>query len=322
MTKQIEQGKAFEYACLLHLYETLSPQQSITIEVNDSYQIARQYYEQLSEERQNSLNLAAQAAFRAILRLEPRLRHADGHEPLVLSLQEDAKGEDGDVRDILCVRQQNGWEIGISCKHNHRAVKHSRLSYQLDFGQKWFAIPCSTAYFEQIKPIFDLLKQKKQQGALWCDLEDKQRDVYIPLMDAFQEELRRLDDAHPETLPAALIKYLIGRKDFYKIIADQSRKISEIQGFNLNGTLNKASKTSKPESSIPRLTLPTSFLKIDYKKSSGNTVHISCDEGWALSFRIHNASSRIESSLKLDIQLLGIPVSFYKQIEPWRSATS
>ncbi|WP_374110347.1 HaeIII family restriction endonuclease [uncultured Streptococcus sp.] len=31
------------------------------------------------------------------------------------------------------------------------------------------------------------------------------------------------------------------------------------------------------------------------------------DNGWTISFRIHNASSRIEPSLKFDIQLIGFP---------------
>ncbi len=317
MTKQIEQGKAFEYACLLCLYESLRHTQSVSIVENESYNIAKRYYEGVGEEMQSSLDQASVAALGAILRLEPRLKHPDGNEPLIISLQEDAKGKDGDVRDVLCIRQKNGWEIGISCKHNHKALKHSRLSNSLDFGAKWFGVPCSHDYFENIAPIFDFLAKKREEKALWRDLDDKEGTVYRPLMDAFKEEIMRLDAENPETIPAALIQYLVGRNDFYKIIADNSRKVSEIEGFNLNGTLNKASKLSKPETTIPKLSLPTCLLKIDYKKSSRNTILISCDEGWSISLRVHNASSKIEPSLKLDIQLKGIPANFYRQIVLW-----
>ena len=31
------------------------------------------------------------------------------------------------------------------------------------------------------------------------------------------------------------------------------------------------------------------------------------DKGWQLSFRIHSASSRVESSLKFDVQIVGLP---------------
>lgn len=64
---------------------------------------------------------------RIIKRLEPQLTEPNGNEPLFLSLQADAEGIKGDVRDVLCIRKKNGWEIGLSCKHNHHAVKHSRL---------------------------------------------------------------------------------------------------------------------------------------------------------------------------------------------------
>lgn len=41
------------------------------------------------------------------------------------------------------------------------------------------------------------------------------------------------------------------------------------------------------------------------------------DKGWAISFRIHNASSRIEPSLKFDIQLVGIPLEIINIEEYW-----
>ncbi len=37
------------------------------------------------------------------------------------------------------------------------------------------------------------------------------------------------------------------------------------------------------------------------------------DEGWQISFRIHNASTLIEPSLKFDIQLIGNPPVLFTQ---------
>lgn len=34
----------------------------------------------------------------------------------------------GDVRDIVIKRKDIEWEVGLSIKHNHDAVKHSRLA--------------------------------------------------------------------------------------------------------------------------------------------------------------------------------------------------
>ena len=52
--------------------------------------------------------------------------------------EKDGQGVKGDVRDIVIKRKNIEWEIGLSIKHNHDAVKHSRLSHKLDFGNEWF----------------------------------------------------------------------------------------------------------------------------------------------------------------------------------------
>jgi len=38
---------------------------------------------------------------------------------------------------------------------------------------------------------------------------------------------------------------------------------------------------------------------------------VALNEGWQISFRIHNASSRIEASLKFDINLVSTPRSLF-----------
>jgi len=67
-------------------------------------------------------------------------------DTLQLIIPTDDRGREGDVRDIIIVRSEIGWEIGISVKNNHSAVKHPRLSSVLDFGEKWFGIKCSDDY--------------------------------------------------------------------------------------------------------------------------------------------------------------------------------
>lgn len=74
--------------------------------------------------------------------MEPRIVE-DGDDVLELLIQQDSHGKEGDVRDILIVRRNITWKIGLSLKHNHFAVKHSRLSKNLDFGQSWFGMPAT-----------------------------------------------------------------------------------------------------------------------------------------------------------------------------------
>ena len=84
--------------------------------------------------------------------LEPNLINAKNDEVLILSIQSDTEGIIGDVRDIVLSRAESNWEIGISLKHNHFAVKHSRLSKNIDFCEKWFDGKCSEEYFNKISP--------------------------------------------------------------------------------------------------------------------------------------------------------------------------
>lgn len=87
----------------------------------------------------------------------------DGLDELELKIQSDDKGKEGDVRDVLIIRRGIEWEIGLSVKHNHFAVKHSRLSKNLDFGKKWYGIDCSEQYWKDIKPIFEYLDSENKR---------------------------------------------------------------------------------------------------------------------------------------------------------------
>lgn len=83
---------------------------------------------------------SAKAGIKTIIKLEPRIIE-DGDDALTVSIQSDDVGKLGDVRDVLIIRRDIKWEIGVSVKHNHEALKHSRLSTKLDFGASWYGIP-------------------------------------------------------------------------------------------------------------------------------------------------------------------------------------
>ena len=65
------------------------------------------------------------------------------------------------------------------------------------------------------------------------------------------------------------------------------------------------------------LKMPSQFYHIDFKEGSNNTIEVVCDEGWQISMRLHNASSKVEPSLKFDVNLISLPSSAYTQLEPW-----
>lgn len=76
----------------------------------------------------------------------------------------------------------------------------------------------------------------------------------------------------------------------------------------MRGTLNQQGKKRKRSVELPISTLPTVF-SLEYKPDSKNTHWNYHDGGWQLDFRIHNASTKVESSLKFDIQIVGMPTT-------------
>lgn len=308
-SKSNDQGRAYEFICLQTLEKEIKNIRRVEIEKNSSYAAAKYAWNNIGSDMQLNLERSAKAAVSSIFDLEPLILDRKGNnDSLQLRIQPDSKGIDGDVRDILIMREYIKWEIGLSLKHNHFAVKHSRLGKNLDFGSRCFGIECSQQYWDDISPIFEYLETEKAKGSLWSDLPNKETDVYIPLLKAFIKEIRSASTLHAD-VPKQLVEYLLGEYDFYKVISIDAKKLTQIQAYNLHGTLNKASESTKPTTIIPVVSLPTRIVHLDFKPESSNTVELYLDEGWQFSFRIHNASSKVETSLKFDIQIKGMPTS-------------
>lgn len=312
-SKQMTTGKAFEYALLTQFLEKLENKTNIEVIQNSSFIIAKGCFENTSKTAQSDYLLTASFAVNFLMDIEPRLANDIGeNDVLQLEILSDDYGKIGDVRDVLAIRLLQKWEIGVSAKNNHEAVKHSRLSHLIDFGEKWVGVKVSQEYFDSITPIFNNLQElRKESNATkkWSELGDYHTTVYLPILKAFIEELKRLNNDNPN-IPSNLVSYLIGNKDFYKVI--KSKNTVEIQAYNIKGTLNIPFEQIEPKYKTPIIPLPTQILDIDFKEDSKTTVIVTMDNDWTLSFRIHNASSRIESSLKFDINLLKSPKILFK----------
>lgn len=306
-SKSNNQGRAYEFACLTALNDEIKKLRPVKIETTDGYDAAKRAWNNIDNSLQVVMEESALAAVETLFELEPLIVE-DGDDELVLKIQQDSRGEEGDVRDILMVRRNIEWEIGLSLKHNHFAVKHSRLSRSLDFGDKWFGVPCSKKYWEDIKPIFDYLVEEKFKGTNWSELPAKEVDVYIPLLTAFMNEVRRSNE-NDDSIPRKMVEYLLGEFDFYKVVGIDNKRITQIQTFNLHGTLNQSSKKEMPKIKIPIASLPSRIVSLEFKPDSANTIELYMDGGWQFSFRIHNASTKVEPSLKFDVQILGIPTA-------------
>lgn len=308
-------GKAYEYACILALVKKVSPIREIKIEENDSVSIARQRFNSIDPEMQLEMVTSANAGMTAVMDMEPRIEE-DGNDKLIVTLQPDTVAtKNGDIRDVLIIRRSIEWEIGISVKHNHSALKHSRISPHIDFGKEWMGVPCSQSYFDNINKVFKELAIAKAENKKWSEFKSKENDVYVPLLNAFMEEFISLQKVHNVT--SMLVKYLIGSngRDYYKLI-HHSNHTATIIPFNLYGTLNQSSTENKPKIEIPTIDLPDRIIELSFKENSKTTIILTMNKGWSISMRLHNASSRVEMSLKFDIQFQSKPEDlFYLDVE-------
>lgn len=313
ISTQTINGKAFEYALLNEFLERLKVVTSVTVIENEPFKTALKCFVSFDEKEQSHYKLVASFAVNFLLDMEPRLANGiNKNDVLQLEVVADKAGQNGDVRDVLAIRSLQKWEIGISAKNNHRAVKHPRLSSNINFGKEWLGFPCSDEYFLAIKPIFDNLanlRTASKRTQKWDTLGDYHTSVYVPVLDAFKTELLRLDKENPGIVAERLVEYLIGNQDFYKVIKGKNKV--EIQAYNLHGTLNLPFEKIKPKAKIQRLKFPNRLIEIVYQDNSQTTLLVTLNEGWQISFRIHNASSRIEPSLKFDINLVSAPHSLF-----------
>jgi hypothetical protein len=330
MASNTTNGKAFEYACLRAIQEKLQASgKAVVVNESPAYLTTVAKFNSLSDEEQDKYMDAARSAVKLILPLEPRLEN--GADELYLAINADAaaQGVDGDVRDVLCLRtanNANAWEIGLSCKHDHEALKHPRITQNMDFGENWVGIPNSSEFIDEISSTIDTLIQYTNEGRLWRDIapsdNEKWNSYYVPILTAYKNEIIRMCDANPD-VPKKLLSYFFGSRDFYKVIMKERQKTTTIEAFNMHGTLGQKAGTIRPLIRVPVINMPTRLIEADFKKDrSGNasktTLVLVFDGGWTISMRLHNKDEKVKlTGLAWDIQLVGLPTGIYMNTHPW-----
>lgn len=291
---QNDMGRAFEYSLAMRLASYLPA----LIDENLQAQKAQGCFAIAPATERHNMDMASKEAVAFIVAHDDRLSESD----CSISLQSDQSGMFGDVRDVIVHNAKLGENIGISAKNRHWAIKHSRLSERIDFGSDWFGIRCSDNYFHQVTPIFRELNSRRRRGEKWHDIPNKKQLYYMPILQAFQTEMQSLFQSQPHEVAKGLVKYLLGKYDYYKVIKENGTV--SIMSFNIDGTLKWGSK-------IP---LPTLIMNISLKPKSETTLFMYFDKGWQISFRIHNASTMVEPSLKFDINIIGLPATLSRQV--------
>jgi len=320
-------GKAFEYACLKALLvrlreegRTASPFASPALSTAE-----RAYEMMISPEERERLDSAAATAIDLLIPLEPKLYYGKGVLQLSIAADSLAVGVGGDVRDVFCMRPEEGefpgWSIGISCKHNHEALRHPRVTEGKDFGADWIGVHCSKEFMSEITPITDTLVSYGGSRTKWNTIPDKWDRYYVPILSAYLKEIRRLCDSN-EKVPEKLLSYFFGANDFYKVIMKSASRTTTIEGFNMHGTLNQPCGKIKAMTRVPVIKMPTRLIdaafKVDKQGQSKTTIILTFDQGWAVSMRLHNKDEVAKpTSLAWDVKLEGLPPSTYVNTHSW-----
>ena len=306
MANQVKNGRAFEYACALAIADICS---NVEFVIDTPFLTAKKEYEALTEEKRVNDIKASKTALKIIKGLEPQIEHGSG--TLYVSLAADALGIAGDVRDVMLLRKNN-WQCGFSCKHNHEAVKHYRVTTDPDFSYNWIGIHCSDEFKDLMKPVYETLNANF--GSEWPSQDEKDRLYYSPTLNAYRDEIERLARVY-ENVSGLLLKSFFGSNDFYKIIMLESERTVTVEGFNIYGSLNKKVGTYKPVR-VPKLKMPTRL--IEASRPRWNTIELVFDEGWAVEMRLHNKDKKIRASaLAWNIELIGVPPYFFVNTRPW-----
>ena len=65
-------------------------------------------------------------------------------------------------------------------------------------------------YFQRVTPIFRELRSRQEKHEKWRDIPDKKQRYYMPVLQAFSDELQRLFQVNPADVSRGLIHYLLG----------------------------------------------------------------------------------------------------------------
>lgn len=285
MTSQTVSGKAFEFGIAAEFARAYD----CRIVDDAPFRKALESFESRPPREKEMIEKIARRSVDFLLESDVNLAPRTGEWQVCL--QPDSAGMQGDVRDIV-VKTPSGLELGVSAKNRNDAVKHSRLSDRIDFGQEWAGTPCPSSYFECGQALFAELRKARSENKLWRDIDiEKYR---LPLLKCFQKAFEAV--CARQGAATRLAGYLLGRKDYYKIIKVNGSVY--LQSFNIHGNLGWGN----------RFRLPQRLVGATIDANAKGTLYAFFSDGWTISFRLHHAESKVTPSMKFDVRLIGIPV--------------
>ena len=78
-------------------------------------------------------------------------------------------------------------------------------------------------------------------------------------------------------VPRKMVEYLVGVKDYYKIVSKDKQRLTVIHTFNMHKTLNQETPDCAKVQVVPEVEWPTKMLGLQFRNGSQNTFLISAN---------------------------------------------
>lgn len=288
----VQVGLADEYSYIMAFKDKLSKYRQVDIVRSRRLRKVKKVHEYITRGQRSISKVSAYAGVNALMRLEPYL--LEGTDPITIELIYDDRPEN-DCRDIVISRKEIGWEIGLSLNTDIYSPKPFQVLNGMDFCLYWLGSNCTNEYWTGIKEVYKLYENG--------NIDNIETLVFDNVTKLIKEELLRQYEILGEEFSRRLINYFFCSHDHYKISSINNRSITIMQYFNMNGTLNKQTATSKNPYPVKPVSLPKKLASIELKPKSISTLELIFELGWKINLTVFRRKKNIEDFFNISIQL-------------------
>jgi hypothetical protein len=281
--KSNQHGRALEFAIVQEICDQLLQKVVLTQRAKDSQVRDGLHYALLSQRMQDDFLVCSQSIYNW---LEQEFTLSQTNQ-VNIDRFPDLSGTQGNVSDIH-IKLDLAREINLSIKHRNIALKHQRPKTTPQHCGYSRNSQESQRFKTEYERIVEQFAQQISGSTKFNELPEniKSNYLYQPICQLITNFINSY--CKSQTNAEHLFRFLTGTTDYYKIFFDGHKKIISIIEFaNLPPVKSVLAKTEKQ------------YIYLDFSN------------GWCISMRLHNASSRITKnpSLKFDTQPQTISVS-------------
>lgn len=153
------------------------------------------------------------------------------------------------------------------------------INRDYNWGDKWFGVPCSANYMQKMIALFDNYQTTNNRD-----------EFYKSYLIEFKNEFEKISNSN---VLYGLLKL---------VTPDDDSNLAQVVYKKINQR---------------KIQLPNSIIELYYDVKYKSKLELTMNNGWSISFRIHNASTKVETSLKFDIQLQSKPEDIFYLNRKW-----